>query len=118
MGGTFMTNGCRAQLWQSELLFLGDMLEKSWSSGEYPFRSSHDQGFAPFELLTPERAEPLPSFKEPSSLLAFTVVYMNIQITKQIGGGAQWVELSTEGMGEPTYGLSLSSCLVKGGSKN
>ena len=74
-------------------------------------------GFAPFELLTPERAEPLPSFKEPSSLLAFTVVYMNIQITKQIGGGAQWVELSTEGMGEPTYGLSLSSRLVKVGAK-
>ena len=38
---------------------------------------------------------------------------MNIQITKQIG--AQWVELSTEGMGEPTYGLSLLSRLVKGG---
>ena len=26
--------------------FLGDMLKKKyWSSGEYPFRSSHDHGF-------------------------------------------------------------------------
>ena len=25
----------------------------SWSSGEYPFRSSHDPGFSPFELPTP-----------------------------------------------------------------
>ena len=32
---------------------------------------------------------------------------MNIQLAKQIGGGGQWVELSTGGMGEPTYGLSV-----------
>ena len=25
--------------------FLGDMLKKHWSSGEYPFQSSHDHGF-------------------------------------------------------------------------
>ena len=35
------------QLWQSGLLFLRDMLQKKkhLSSGEYPFRSSHDHGF-------------------------------------------------------------------------
>ena len=27
--------------------FLGDMLKKHWSSGEYPFRSSHNHGFWP-----------------------------------------------------------------------
>ena len=32
------------QLFQIEFMFLGDMLEKHWSSGEYPF------GFGPFEL--------------------------------------------------------------------
>ena len=29
------------QLWQSELLF--NILRKHWSSGEYPFLSSHDE---------------------------------------------------------------------------
>ena len=32
--------------------FLEDMLKNHWSSGEYPFWSSHDDGFCsgPFEL--------------------------------------------------------------------
>lgn len=34
---------------------------------------------------------------------------MNVQITEQIGDGAQLVNY--RGMGEPTYGLLLLSCL-------
>ena len=36
-------DGVRGHLWQSKLLFFGgNMLKNCWSSGEYPFRSSHD----------------------------------------------------------------------------
>ena len=62
-------------------------------------------GFGPFELptrglLQKGRDHSLPKvcFEEPSFWLAHTAMgihsAINIQITKQIGGGAQWVELS------------------------
>ena len=44
MGGAFMAQRV-GQLWQSELVYLGDMLRKLCSSGEYHFRSLHDHGF-------------------------------------------------------------------------
>ena len=48
-------------VWQSELLFLRDVLKNHWSSGEYPFRSSHDHGVR--SLSTPtERARLLHYF--------------------------------------------------------
>ena len=39
------------QLWQSELWFLGDMLQKHWSSGEYPSGHRMAMGFGPFDGL-------------------------------------------------------------------
>ena len=59
-------------------------------------------GFGPFELptsgLLQDHSPPKVCFEESSFCLAHSAVgihsAMNIQITKQIGGGAQWVELS------------------------
>ena len=62
-------------------------------------------GFGPFELPTRgllqkgwDHSPPKVYFEEPSFWLAHSAMgihsAMNIQITKQIGGGAQWVELS------------------------
>ena len=79
-------------------------------------------GFGPFELPTRgllqkgrDHSPPKICFEEPSFWLAHRAMgihsAINIQITKQIGVGAQWVELSyqliiTRGMGERlTYGI-------------
>ena len=62
-------------------------------------------GFGPFELPTRgllqkgrDHSPPKVCFEEPSFWLAHSAMgihsAINIQITKQIGGGAQWVELS------------------------
>ena len=62
-------------------------------------------GFGPFELPTRsllqkgrDHSPPKVCFEEPSFWLAHSAmgIYsaINIQITNQIGGGAQWVELS------------------------
>ena len=62
-------------------------------------------GFGPFELPTRgllqkgwDHSLPKVCFEEPSFWLAHSAMgihsAINIQITKQIGGGAQWVELS------------------------
>ena len=62
-------------------------------------------GFGPFELPTHgllqkgrDHSPPKVCFEEPSFWLAHSAMgihsAINIQITKQIGGGAQWVELS------------------------
>ena len=61
-------------------------------------------GFSPFELPTGgllqkgrDHSPPKVCFEEPSFWLAHSAMSihsaMNIQITKQIGGGAQWVEV-------------------------
>ena len=61
-------------------------------------------GFGPFELPTRgllqkgrDHSPPKVCFEEPSFWLAHSAMgihsAINIQITKQIGGGAQWVEL-------------------------
>ena len=66
MGGGFMVNGWSiydlmggafmAQMgWAIVIVsccFVWKYAQKCWSSGEYPFRSSHDHGFSPFELPT------------------------------------------------------------------
>ena len=76
-----------------------------WSSGEYPFGPRMTTGFGPFELPTRgllqkgrDHSPPKVCFEEPSFSLARSAMgirsAVNIQITKQIGGGAQWVELS------------------------
>ena len=89
-------------LWQSEVLFSGDMLKNAglqWST-----LSDHRMttGFGPFKLPTcgllqkgwdPDHSPPKGCFEESISWLVFTVS-VNIQIAKQIGGGAQWVGLS------------------------
>ena len=62
-------------------------------------------GFGPFELPTRgllqkgrDHSPPKVCFEEPSFWLAHSAMgihsAINIQFTKQIGGGAQWVELS------------------------
>ena len=98
------------QLWQSKLLFrFGNMLKKCWSSGEYPFQSSHDHRFrslwTPDLWTTTERAGPLPTkglfnLRSPalgwlSKYYEYTVAKQNYEYTvaKQIGGGTEWVEL-------------------------
>ena len=62
-------------------------------------------GFGPFELPTRgllqkgrDHSPPKVCFEEPSFWLAHSAMgihsAINIQITKQMGGGAQWVQLS------------------------
>ena len=48
MGGAIMVQIGGAVVsfgWGSFYFFVGGMLKKHWSSGEYPFRSSHDHEF-------------------------------------------------------------------------
>ena len=47
--GIYDSNGWGSYGSKVSNYFLEDM---QWSSGEYPFRSSHDHGFGPFELPT------------------------------------------------------------------
>ena len=86
--------------------------KEPWSSGEYPFWSSHDHGFGPFELptrglLQKGRDHSPPKFcfvRSPASwfaqLLLWACIYsaINVQITKQIGGGVNaWNYYNTRG---------------------
>ena len=76
--------------------------------------SLYDHGYGPFELpihglLQEGQDNSLPKacFEEPSFLVGIQSA-MNIQITKQIGTGAQWVELLIRGMDKwSTYRLLL-----------
>ena len=87
--------------------FLGDMLKKKNTGLQGSTLSGHRMttDFGPFELLTHgllqkgrDHSPPKACFEEPSFWLAHSTMgihsAMNIQITKQIGGGDQWVELS------------------------
>ena len=90
-------------------------------------------GFGPFELPTRgplqkgrDHSPPKVCSEEPSFWLAHSAMgihsAINIQITKQIGGGAQWVESShqptiTRGMGERlTYGTGFWLAIVNFGN--
>ena len=91
-----------------QLLFLGDMLKMNTGlQGSTLSGPRMTTGFGPFELPTrgllqkgrdhspPKVCLRSPAFGWHIVLWAFTVLWafsaINIQITKQIGGGAQWV---------------------------
>ena len=88
--------------------FLGDMLNIKSTSLQGSTLSGHcmmTTGFGPFELPTRgllqkgrNHSPPKVCFEKPSFWLAHSAMGIHsavyIQITKQIGGGAQWVELS------------------------
>ena len=64
MGGAFMAYNGRG-IFDKVTASFGNMLKKRWSSGEYPFRLSHDHRFhslrTPDLWTTTERAGPLPT---------------------------------------------------------
>ena len=50
------------QLWQNELQFSGDMLERHWCSAEYPFQSRVLVPLKSGSWPTSERKGPLPTY--------------------------------------------------------
>ena len=91
--------------WVGHLLFLGDMLKNTGLQGSTLSGPRMTTDFGPFELPTRgllqkglDHSLPKVCFEEPSFWLAHSAMgihsAMNVQITKQIGGEAQWVELS------------------------
>ena len=94
------------RLWQSELLLFGRCSNPPQKTGDYPFQSLH-HGFR--SLWTPNLLQkgwdhfpPKACFKWRAQLSVGIHRAMSILITKQIGGGSQWVELVIiKGTSEP-----------------
>ena len=100
MGGAIM-----AQMDGAVVIFLWDVCSKNTGLQRSTLSGPHmTRGFGPFELPTHgllqkgrDHSPPKVCFEKSSFWLPHSAMgihsAMNIKITKQIGGGAQWVEL-------------------------